>query len=50
MEQQLSMPQIYSLVNHKLSTAGIEGYHVENKHYDCAKMMKDREAGPIKKG
>lgn len=51
MDGQLSVQNIYSLVTHKIEGAkGVEGYHVDKKYFDCAKAMKEREAGPIKKG
>jgi hypothetical protein len=45
MQSNLSVQQIYSLVNNKLESGGVEGYHVEKKYYDCAQMMKQKEMG-----
>ena len=42
MQGQLSVQQVYSIMNHKLGNNGIEGYHAEKKYVDCAQMMKDR--------
>lgn len=51
MDTPLSVPEIYSLVNNKLSSKGVEGYHVEKKYVDCAQIMKDREMlANLKKG
>lgn len=32
-----SIPELYSL-HHSSSSGGVEGYHVEKKYYDPAKM------------
>lgn len=47
----LSVPQVYSLVNNKIATNGIQGYHVEKKYVNCAQIAKDRQMmANLKKG
>lgn len=40
MQGQLSVENIYNLVNHKIDGKGVDGYHLEKKYVDCAKIMK----------
>lgn len=49
MEPSLTIKETYSIINNT-SAGTLDSYHVEKKYIDCAKIMKDREMGNIKKG
>ena len=49
MSSALSTQEIYSL-SHSTNLGGIEGYHVEKKHFDPLKQIEERRSATLQKG